>query len=39
MVIGMPASGRALVVRTVVLGWVLQAVHLIVFGEHYDDGL
>jgi hypothetical protein len=23
----------------VVLGWVLQAVHLIVFGEYCDDGL
>jgi hypothetical protein len=39
LVIGTLASDRALVVRTVVAGWVLQAVHLIVFGEHYDDGL
>ena len=39
LVIGVLAPDRALVVRTVLLGWVLQMLHLILFGEHYDDTL
>ncbi len=39
VLIGLLAPDRSTVVRTILLGWLLQALHLTVFGEHYDDTL
>ena len=39
VLIGLLAPDRSTVVRTILLGWLLEALHLIVLGEHYDDTL
>jgi hypothetical protein len=39
VLIGLLAPDRSTVGRTILLGWLLQALHLIVLGEHYDDTL
>jgi hypothetical protein len=39
VLIGLLVPDRSTVVRTILLGWLLQALHLTVLGEHYDDTL
>ncbi len=39
LLIGVLAPDRSTVTRTVLLGWVLQVLHLVVVGEHHDDTL
>ena len=39
LLVGVLAPDRSTVVRTIVLGWLLQALHFVVLGEHYDDTL
>jgi hypothetical protein len=39
VLIGLLAPDRSTVARTILLGWLLQGLHLIVLGEHYDNTL
>ena len=39
VVVGVLAHGRRELVAAVLVGWALQATHLVLFGGHYDDTL